>query len=394
MNATAAATAASPMPAVRVAAVDHAALTEFDLHGMVGIRLIDATPRDRATVARQLGPIAARLRRDPDIVIRFVDRLATASPLHLIGVDAAFADDAFMILRSKHKSPARVQIAFDAIGTQCEIVAEHGIPAIPLLIAIINLTVLARGGLALHASAFRYQGTSTLVMGWAKGGKTETLLAFIQQGAEYIGDEWIYISADGSRMFGIPEPIRVWHWLLSQLPQYRSHVGARTRIRLAALRQAHGFISSLAEGSPARMMMTLQKLRSVADLIDRQRYAFLRPESAFGRNLGSLSGSIDRVIFASSTDDGVTRVATTSGAWIADRMAFSLREERSALDSYYRRFRFAFPDRANPLIDGATALERRRLRQMLENRPCHALYHPYPPSIAELFRAVAPLFPH
>lgn len=372
---------------------DDGSATDFDLHGLVGIRLTDANASDRAAVARQVGPIAAKLSRDPDIVIRFVKQLPTQSPLHFVGVgDAAFADDAFLILRAKHKAPGRVQIDFDAVGGQCEIVAEHGLPAIPLLIAIINLTVLARGGLALHASAFRYEGTNTLVMGWAKGGKTELLLAFIERGAEYIGDEWIYVDPEGTRMFGIPEPIRVWHWHLSQLPQYRRHVTRRTRIKLAALHQAHRFVSTVVEGAHARTLNTLHWLRPIADLIDRQRYAFLHPESAFGRSIGSLSGSIDRVIFVGSTDDGVTRLAETTPAWIADRMAFSLQEERSGFDSFYRRFRFAYPERANPLIDRAAQIETARLRQMLDRRPCHVLLHPYPPSIAALFAAAAPLF--
>ncbi len=59
---------------------------EYDLHGIVGIRLIDASPADLTTVAAQLGPIEAPLSRSPDIVIRFVDRLAVSEPLSLIGL--------------------------------------------------------------------------------------------------------------------------------------------------------------------------------------------------------------------------------------------------------------------------------------------------------------------
>ena len=74
---------------------------DFDLHGMVGIRLLDATAADRATIVRQLGPIAATLHREPDIVIRFVDRLTPQSPMRILSVgEAGYSDDAFFILRS------------------------------------------------------------------------------------------------------------------------------------------------------------------------------------------------------------------------------------------------------------------------------------------------------
>ena len=49
-----------------------AEVLDFDLHGLVAIRLVGATPRDAAAVARQLGPVQAVVDREPDLVIRFV----------------------------------------------------------------------------------------------------------------------------------------------------------------------------------------------------------------------------------------------------------------------------------------------------------------------------------
>ena len=66
---------------------------DFDLHGLVGIRLLDATESDARSVSAQLGPIQAHLDRDPDIVVRFVDRLRTGH-VRLLGLDdAGFTDD-------------------------------------------------------------------------------------------------------------------------------------------------------------------------------------------------------------------------------------------------------------------------------------------------------------
>lgn len=367
-------------------------LWDFDLHGMVGIRLVGATEQDRDTVAAQLGPMAAPLMREPDIVIRFEDRLQTAPTLHLLGDgDAAFSGDAFLVLRSRHRSRARVQIAFDSIGGRCEIICERGLSAVPLLLSIINLTVLAKGGLALHASAFRYRDTGVLLTGWSKGGKTELLLAFVENGAEYIGDEWIYISADGKRMFGLPEPIRVWDWHLSQLPRYRRQLGLRRRVRQDVLRGASRLLGALANRGSARRANGHQRIARLAQLIDRQRYDFLSPEHAFGNGLGPLTAPLDRVVFVASTDSPATFLKPVSPEWVADRMVFSLQEEREGLSAYYRKFRFAFPERSNRLIDTASELEQQRLRRLLQHLPCHALYHPYPPNIQALFQTAAPV---
>ena len=105
--------------------------TDLDLHGIVGMRLVNASAKDIATVIRQVGPIQAALNREPDIIIRFVDELSVSSPIKYLEVDeAGYTNDAFLILRSKHKSRARVQIPFEQIGKQCEIVCEKGLAAV------------------------------------------------------------------------------------------------------------------------------------------------------------------------------------------------------------------------------------------------------------------------
>jgi hypothetical protein len=364
---------------------------DFDLHGIVGIRLVNASARDRATVRAQLGPLERPLEREPDILIRFVDRLDVQGDLQLIGLhEAAFTSDAFLILQSKRRTPARVQVALDRVGGQCEIVCERGLAAVPLLLPIINLTVLARGGLAMHASAFRYQGTSVLLTGWSKGGKTEALLAFTTHGAEYIGDEWIYFTADGEQMFGIPEPIRVWDWHLTQLPMYWKQLGVRKRLRLRALRGASTALHGLGNAGGRRRDWQ-HGVHRVAGLIDRQRYAHLRPHDAFRGHIGTLRAGVDRVLFVASHASPATTIQPMDPMFLADRMAFSLEEERTPFLSFYRQFRFAFPDRVNPHIDTAAATERERLRRVLRDRDCYAVHHPYPPSISALFDTIRPV---
>lgn len=365
---------------------------EFDLHGLVGIRLVDASPHDAATIGAQIGPMRAPLRREPDVVIRFVDRLALASPLRLIGVnDAAFTDDSFVVLRSKHKVPARVSIPFDALGGRCEITCERGLPAVPLLIAVINLTALNNGALAMHASAFRHDDVGVLVTGWSKGGKTETLLGFLSHGAEYIGDEWIYLSGDGERMYGIPEPIRVWDWHLDELPAFRRQLGRRTRLRLETLRRLTSLMTHVAHSPPMRFSAMKQRLHRVSDALARQQYTHISPQKVFGEGFGTLQAPFDKVIFVAGHQSPRITVERISPDEIAQRMIWSLQEERGELMSFYRKYRFAHPGARNSLIDRAPEIERERLNSILRGKECYAVHHPHPVSIPALYEKINPL---
>lgn len=363
---------------------------DYDLHGLAGIRLVNPSLSDAAAVSRQLGPIQSPLTGEPDITIRFVDQLPLNSRLHYLGVDeAAFTEDAFLVLRSKHKARAKVRIAFEQVGEQCEIVCERGLPAVPLLIPILNLTVLRRGALPLHASAFTYNGVGVVTTGWSKGGKTETLLAFMSRGAEYIGDEWVYISGDGKHIYGIPEPIRVWDWHLSDLPHYRALVGRSDRVRLRTMKLFQS-AERVMPGGRRGTSAPAKVLNRVMPLVKRQMFVDMHPKRLFGPGFGGLSGTFDRLFFVGSHESPEVTVQPVDPQEVARRMVFSLQYERLSFMAYYMMFRFAFPEKVNSLIEQAEALQRKILEQVMEHKPAYAVYHPYPVPIPSLFDAISP----
>ena len=359
---------------------------DHDLHGIVGIRLLNAAPGDVRTVARQLGLPSQRLSREPDIVIRFVDDLRLTSPLRYLGLeDSAFTDDAFIILQSKRTNWARAKVPFEAVGGRCEIVCESGLSSVPLLIAIINLSALAKGVVPLHASAFVHRGVGVLVTGWSKGGKTEALLAFVSQGAEYVGDEWIYLSADSNRMYGIPQPIRLWDWHLEQFAGYRRRVGWRNRMRLSAIRA--GLTVGRAVTGDRRTGAILDRLQVLAK---RQTCVDMAPDRLFGP-YGRLEGPIDRVFLVGSGADPRVVVEPIGAELVAQRMLHSVRFEFEPLVSHYLRFKFAFPGTTNERIETLEERLQTALDRTLGSRTAYAVTHPYPMTIAALYDAMSPL---
>jgi hypothetical protein len=365
----------------------HQAVVDLDLHGILGIRLIDPSAGDIAAVVGQVGAVPRPLSNEPEVVVRFVDRVRLPSGVRFIGLDeAAFDDDRFYVLRGKGRARTAVQVAFEGIGERCEIVCESGTRHVPLLVAIVNMTALSKGFLPLHASAFSYDGTGVLVMGWTKGGKTETLLAFMANGAAYIGDEWVYLAADGGRMYGLSQPITVWDWHLDDLPRYRALLGRRERSRLMASRVVQG----VKREAPARVIRS-RAVERVLGLAEGQLSARISPAELFGADSCLPHARLDKVFLLVSHDSPEVTAAALDPGEVARRMNFSLRYERFEFISDYLKFRFAFPDAANSVIDRADEFERNGLTTALAGKQAYAIHHPYPAPIPALFDVIAPL---
>jgi hypothetical protein len=363
---------------------------DFDLHQILGIRLIDPSLQDINAVSKQLGLPETSLNHNPDILIRFVDRLVISSTMQYLDInESGFSDESFLVLRSKHKTPARVQIAFDQIGGQCEIVCERGLPSVPLLIPIINLTALAKGALPIHASAFQFDGKGILATGWSKGGKTEMLMAFMMNGAKYIGDEWVYVNHDGKHMFGIPEPIRLWDWHLQTIPAYRSRLSRADRNRLGAIKLIQSLDRPLSEGPVVKKLFgkMFDRLRPV---LKNQLHVDVPPQQLFNQTTENLLSRLDKVFFLASHDSSAIEVRPINPLEIANRMVFSLQYEQLNFLSYYWAFRFAFPHLNNDYIEHTEDLQRKGLFHVLANKESYGVYHPYPVSIPALYEAVCP----
>jgi hypothetical protein len=361
---------------------------DFDLNGVVGIRVIGAHPGDLVAVERQLGPIRSTGISEPDITLRFVDRIGDRSLRYLGRDEGAFTEDAFLVLRGKHKARTRVQIPLQDVGGPCEILCEHGLPAVPLLVPILNLTALGKGIVPLHAAAFEWNGAGVVVTGWSKGGKTETLLAFARRGARYVADEWCYLDPAANRIFGIPEPVRLWHWQIAQLPELRRRLPRSVRLRLAALAALPAAESRL----PRRLRSTRpgRAIRRVAHFVANQLHTNVPPELLFEPS-PARETEFTHLVFVTSGADAETSARPVDPGRVADRMVHSLQYERMPLLAYYRMFRFAFPELSNAHLEKAEERERALLRDAVAGKPTWWMDHPYPVELTKLFDCVEPL---
>jgi hypothetical protein len=361
---------------------------DYDIHGLVGIRLLNPSPSDAEAVFKQLGPLQRPLNREPDLIVRFVDHLPVSGLRHLTLNENGFTDDSFFILRSSKKA-ARVKVAFEQIGSpQCEILCETGLRSVPLLLAIVNLTMLKKDCVPLHASGFVYQNTGIVVTGWAKGGKTETLLSFAAHGGRYVGDEWILLSGDGQKMYGIPEIIRLWDWHLENLPHVRGHVKRENLMMFKAIHALDNFQKNL--NGPFGKMLPVKLLRESMPRIKRQLNVRVEPKIVFGDRFGPFSARPDKIFLGLSHADPSIAVTPLDPAMIAKRMISSIRYEQLPFMEHYLSFKFAFPNRKNEFLDNIHELQYEILRRALSNKEAYEVRHPYPVSFQELYTKMKP----
>jgi len=368
--------------------------TLLDLHGLLTIALADARDAEVARVRRQLGPLPEAAAAEADLVVRFVDRLDVRGTLRPLGREAAYTDDDFLVLRGRRKTSVRVRIPVGEIGSRpLEIVAERGAPAIPFLLPIVAVTLLSRGVVPVHASAFVADGRGTLVTGWAKGGKSEALLAFADHGAAYVGDEWVFVTGDGTSMAGLPEPMRLWDWQLAMVPRLRARIGVGRRLRLAAAAATTGMLSGTARLPVVRSSAPGDLARRLGSMAENQRSLQIAPERVFDGRVTSGLVPLDAIVLIESSSDPQASAEPADAAVVAQRTAATVAHELLDLEALYLTWRYAFPGRRNDYLESLPAILEERLVAAFENRPCVLVRHPYPPDIPSLHGLISDALP-
>lgn len=370
---------------------------DLDLHGLLRIRLTgEVDDAAVAAVRRQVGNLPeADSVADPDLVVDVVERLPAAGAVRYLGLhDGGFTDDDLLVLGSKQRPHHRAALPFGAAGdAPLTIRVERGFRAVPLLLAFLNLAALTRDVLPLHASAFLHEGRGIVVTGWSKGGKTEALLAFLAVGASYVGDEWLYLPADGATVHGIPQPVTVWDWQIEQLPGVAAALTRAERVRLGLLRSGRRldrFAPVSGPGYSGDTSLPAEVIGGVLPLLARRSHVNIAPERLPGGRPMPTSAPFDRLFLVASEEPEAVTVDPVDPLEVADRMAASLHFERTPLHEWYDRYRFAFPGRRMARLDDADATERRLLRSVFAGKPAWVARHPYPVELARLRDAMAP----
>ena len=360
---------------------------DYDIHGVVGIRLINCPPLEAAAIAKTFGPLQGSLLSTPDIVVRFVNTIAPVQ-LQYLGLNRyAFTDETLFLLSPK--TAAKATIALDQIGRSCEVMCENGTDPTPLLTTLISLTALTKGCVSLHASAFDYRGTGVLLTGWKNGGMTEALLAFGLYGARYVGCEWVLLKDDGHRMCGITGPFALHAWHLKYLPRVRRRVNLQSRMLLRSI----AWLAASQRWLPYQALDRLLPIRLLRDALPKlKRHLDMKgePQTIFSPPLGSLEAAPDKVFLLLIHDKPDIYVEPINPLEIAHRLTSSICHEQLDFFQDYLAYKFAFPERTVAFIEHAPALLEVLLRRALAGKEAYLVLHPDPVSLPALFEGMVP----
>jgi hypothetical protein len=364
---------------------------DLDLAGLLRLRLVDPADRDREAIVRQLGCPAIPADGDADLTIRYIERMgARNAESRRIGPgDVRWTDDGLVLVRGHGRSERWALVPFDRIGTsdaRVEIACERDIGPVPLLMSAINLTLLGRGVLPLHASSFVAGGSGIVAAGWSKSGKTEALLAFMDRGARIVADEWTYVHADRS-LSGLPTPIRLEPWHLAQRPALVERLDPRERRRLgrlSAVRRGRGLASRAAQKLPGRRLIDgAFDLALANDRVD------VALDDLFSPDRRAPTATADVVFWMVPHESSAIETSAVAPSDFAARMATAhVHHRREFLDAYWR-FRYAFPDRRNPLVDAMEERELELLETTIGEREVIRVEHPKPVDLGRLADAMS-----
>ena len=168
---------------------------DYDIHGVLGLRLIDPPSSLARLVARQFDPWRpSPLSSEPDVTISRLRSRAYREASYRLGdagdsQESEFSDSEFIL----RKGMMAISVPFASVGSGCVIGWSGGSGMRRLLIDYVRpalqISLLPKGRVALHSAAVALEGKGILLAGWAESGKTEATLGFLQAGAAFVSDK-------------------------------------------------------------------------------------------------------------------------------------------------------------------------------------------------------------
>lgn len=368
---------------------------DYDIHGLLGLRLVDPVPPLSRAAARQLSPLRpATLASEPDVSI---SHRSPASPSRKRfrlgdagdGQETEFTDSGFTLIKGR----SAITIPFESVGASCAFACSRGAAMRRLLVDYVRpalqLSLLPKGSLALHAAAVSLDGRGVLLAGWAESGKTEAMLAFLQAGASFVSDKWTVVDGDGASVHHFPTPITVRHWMIDLIPGLRERLTGSERLRARAAGLAASVLPGNGGPSP---LPALDEVKGLADLAGRVSVTPGRLFGGAGNGRGhwqsSVSAPLHSLFLLLTSSDRKILVRPAEADEVARRLAGCAVYERRAFLGLYQRYKFAFPGRPNPLIEEAQRTEAQMLTRALASKKVFTVEAPFPFDPAALYEAV------
>jgi hypothetical protein len=230
----------------------------------------------------------------------------------------------------------------------------------------LQIAASARGVTAVHGSAVVDAHDGVIVAGWSESGKTETALAFMEQGARFVSDKWTFLFPDAS-MSCFPISVGIRRWMLGYAPRLRAALP-----RAASLQFALAGATSAAAKMVARLGLVPAAAHEALDravaLADRAALSPTAISAVYGQPPPTERVPLRALVLLTTVTEGEPVAVARDAEWAAPRLARSATYERRSYLDLPRRLRYSNPE--SPPPDLAERIEKReeeQLRGALQN---------------------------
>ena len=173
----------------------------FDLNQLIKIDIINPPAQHRDYIEKEyhfLTPPAV-LENDHDARITFRDDLKF-DPVRAVSVGSpvGYDGDGVFWFDPSHEM-ARIDFDnFEYGTTPLTVSSRFNVHFLYILVLyLISFKAIRRGGVFCHAAAVHYRGKTLLMPAWRHAGKTNLLLAFVEDGGELIADDGVLLFDNG-----------------------------------------------------------------------------------------------------------------------------------------------------------------------------------------------------
>ena len=359
----------------------------FDLHGLVSLAIND----DREQILRYLDvqldpyePTVGKVPTHADIVLSPNTDMVSRSLCDVHGPagdgrrTGSDGESCYLVhgtsrfeLPGTYPQDGQVRLSYDPDFPLWEALSE-------LVRPLLGLGTLEHGAITVHGATVEVEGGGLLVCGWSESGKTETALAFAEQGARFISDKWTMLDR-GRRLHAFPVSVGIRDWVLEYLPRLRAHLRTSQRARLRVARAARRPLPLLTR-RPSRVGTALEsQLDRAFTLTSRLSLRQTEVGAIYGSARDPLrTPPLKTLAMLTTVSAHEVTIRPAEPGWAAVRLARTGAYERRTLYELDARARYADARPGPSRLDDVCDRETERLGNLLEGVQVLEVMAPFP----------------
>lgn len=318
-------------------------MIQYNLFDKVLIRLNNATEPYLSYFNNEIGYFFTNaVATMPLIDVYFVNEIKHSGPLKYINKNMVY-DSTYLYYIDKNGN----KLGFNIEPSRVEIVCQYGIDPLHCFYTVENMLLnlmTQRGAIFMHSSGVVHNGVSIMFPAWGGTGKTNLLIQFLLDGADFISDDLVLIDEQGM-FYPYPKPINLLYY---NFDEYKNILldKAASKIKrvyryLCVTRKVNAIIKKLLHNDsfPVRF----------GDFIS-MRFAgqcneHIHTNRLFPNSNISNPKSMKFVFFFTRTTGKSFKIEPIEADILANKMSFCLRWERNYYDDQFLSYLFAYPEK-------------------------------------------------